>query len=202
MDDPTDDVGGAPDVGTTPAAMQPAQPPRALSDDTGLAAPAGAVGGAAFEGSVEFARALRGLLSHAVEHGTRRLCWSDADFGDWPLGEPEWTAQLTRWARGGARELVMVCADYRVIEQRHPRFALWRRDWAHVLQCLAPDESRTAALPTLWIDSDDQALRVFDRDAWRGRASFDRVDRQRAREDFDAIAQRATPGFAAATLGL
>ena len=48
----------------------------------------------------------------------------------------------------------------------------------------------------------DQALRVFDREHWRGRAGFDRVDRQRAREDFDAISQRATPGFSAVVLGL
>jgi hypothetical protein len=99
-------------------------------------------------------------------------------------------------------ELVMVARDYSVIERRHPRFAVWRRDWSHVIQCLVPDETRTAALPTLWIDSDDQALRVFDNEHWRGRVGFDRVDRQRAREDFDAILQRASPGFAAVTLGL
>jgi len=70
------------------------------------------------------------------------------------------------------------------------------------VQCLVPDDSHTAELPTLWIDSDDQALRVFDAEHLRGRLGFDRVDRQRAREDFDAISQRAGPGFAAATLGL
>jgi len=46
------------------------------------------------------------------------------------------------------------------------------------------------------------AVRVFDREHWRGRAGFDRVDHQRAREDFDAIAQRGSVGFATATLGL
>ncbi len=173
-----------------------------MSDAAGLPATPPASGGTGFEGPVELARALYAALDHAGERTTRRLCWCDEDFGAWPLGEAEWIARLTRWARTSGRELVLIARDWAVIERRHPRFATWRRDWAHVVQCLSPDEARTELLPTLWIDSDDQALRVFDREHWRGRAGFDRVDRQRAREDFDAIAQRATPGFAAVTLGL
>lgn len=177
-------------------------PPRGMSDETGLPAAQGATGGTAFEGAVEFADALFDALRRASEDSTRRLCWCDADFAAWPLGDLEWISMLTRWARVGGRELVMIAGDYGAIERLHPRFAAWRRDWAHVVRCLLPDEGRTTALPTLWLDSDDHALRVFDREHWRGRAGFDRVDRQRAREDFDAILQRATPGFAAVTLGL
>jgi hypothetical protein len=173
-----------------------------MDDVSGLPGAKAAGGGQAFEGSVEFVQAVQGAMAHANERGTRRICWCDEDFANWPLGEAEWVDQLTRWARVPGRELVMVARDYTVIERRHPRFAVWRRDWSHVIQCLVPDETRTAALPTLWIDSDDQALRVFDSDHLRGRIGFDRVDRQRAREDFDAILQRASPGFAAVTLGL
>ena len=173
-----------------------------MDDDTGLAAAQAAAGGIAFEGSADFARALYQAMTHASEKATRRLCWCDDDFAAWPLGEPDWIAMLTRWGRVSGRELVMIARDWTVIEQRHPRFAAWRRDWSHVIQCLVPDETRTSALPTLWIDSDDQVLRVFDADHWRGRMGFDRVDRQRAREDFDAISQRGSPGFAAVTLGL
>ena len=179
-----------------------AQRPAAMDDNTGLRDAPPAAGGRGFEGPVELAQALRDALAHATEQGTRRLCWCDENFGAWPIGEADWIAHLTRWARAGGRELVMVARDYAVIERRHPRFAAWRRDWAHVIQCLLPDETRTEALPTLWIDSGDQALRVFDSEHLRGRLGFDRVDRQRAREDFDAISQRAGPGFAAATLGL
>jgi len=179
-----------------------AQRPLAMDDHTGLRDARPAAGGRGFEGPVELAQALRDALAHAGEQGTRRLCWCDENFAAWPIGEAQWIDQLTRWARAGGRELVMVARDYAVIERRHPRFAAWRRDWAHVIQCLLPDETRTEALPTLWIDSSDQALRVFDSEHLRGRIGFDRVDRQRAREDFDAISQRAGPGFAAATLGL
>ncbi len=179
-----------------------AERPRRMDDLTGLPQASGAVGGQAFEGPVEIAQALRGALAQAVEQSTRRLCWCDEDFAAWPIGEAEWIAQLTRWARAGGRELVMVARDYAVIERRHARFAAWRRDWSHVIQCLVPEETHTEMLPTLWVDSSDQALRVFDREHLRGRVGFDRVDRQRAREDFDAISQRAEPGFSATTLGL
>jgi hypothetical protein len=174
----------------------------ALDDAAGLPGARPATGGRAFEGASEFSQAAREALAHAVEQGTRRLCWCDDDFAAWPIGETEWVAQLTRWARPGGREVVMVARDWLMVERRHPRFAAWRRDWSHVIQCLVPDESRPEALPTLWVDSADQALRVFDRDRLRGRIGFDRVDRQQAREDFDAISQRASPGFAAVTLGL
>ena len=173
-----------------------------MDDITGLPDARPPAGGQGFEGSTEFAQALRVAMTHASERGTRRLCWCDEDFAAWPIGEVEWIDQLTRWARTSGRELVMIARDYAVIERRHPRFAAWRRDWSHVIQCMVPDETRTTALPTLWIDTDDQALRVFDHEHLRGRSGFDRVDRQRAREDFDAILQRASPGFAAVTLGL
>jgi len=157
---------------------------------------------AAFEGAAGFAAALYQALEHAHAASARRLCWCDADFASWPLGEPAWVDLLTRWARGGARELVMVAAGYEAIERLHPRFAAWRRDFAHIVRCLVPEETHATALPTLWIDSVDQAVRVFDDEHMRGRAGFDRVDRQRAREEFDAIAQRGTAGFATVTLGL
>jgi hypothetical protein len=156
----------------------------------------------AFEGPAAFAQALSALLDEAAARGARRLCWCDADFSAWPLGRADWIARLTRWARAGGQELVVVAADYRAIERLHPRFVEWRRDWSHRVQCLVPDESHTAGLPTLWVDTIDQALRVFDRDRWRGRAGGERIDRQRAREDFDAISQRASAGFSATTLGL
>jgi hypothetical protein len=156
----------------------------------------------AFEGSAGLAAALVQALRHAQAVSARRLCWCDADFASWPLGDAEWVELLTRWARAGRRELVMVATDYEPLARLHPRFAAWRRDFAHMVRCLVPEESLATPLPTLWIDSADQVVRVFDREHWRGRAGFERVDRQHALEEFDAIAQRATAGFATVTLGL
>jgi len=178
------------------AHVRPAAP---ASDDAAAQRPADL----AFEGAEGFAQALYRVLAHAEAAGARSLCWCDVDFGAWPLGEAGFLEILTRWARGGGgRELVMVAAGYAVIEREHPRFVAWRRDWSHLMRCLEPEESHSLELPTLWIDTADQAVRVFDREHWRGRAGFDRADRQQAREEFDAIAQRGTAAFAAVTLGL
>src|SRR5262249_42308694 len=66
-----------------------------------------------FEGAPAFSQALYETLRHAEAVGARSLCWCDADFGAWPLGETEWVEILTRWARGGAgRELVIVASGY------------------------------------------------------------------------------------------
>jgi hypothetical protein len=155
-----------------------------------------------FEGPAEFGDVLHGLLAHAESCGATRLAWCDPDFSGWPLGEAAWVERLTHWARAGQRELVMVASNWDAVPRLHPRFVAWRRDFAHVVQCLLPDESHTTVLPTLWIDAEGQVLRVFDAEHVRGRAGIDRTDRQHATEEFDAIAQRATPGFAAVTLGL
>lgn len=155
-----------------------------------------------FDGPAEFADTLRELLARAESCGTTRLAWCDPDFSGWPLGEAAWVDRLAHWARGGQRELVMLAATWEEVPRRHPRFVAWRRDFAHVVQCLVPEESHSTGLPTLWIDASGQVLRVFDMEQIRGRAGFDRSDRQRAGEDFDAIAQRAGPGFSAVTLGL
>jgi len=169
---------------------------------TGAAASEAPTADMAFEGPDEFAQALRLALRHVEATGARRMCWCDPDFAAWPLGAADWVETLTRWARSGSRELVMVAASYAIIERECPRFVAWRRDFAHVVQCLTPEESLTLELPMLWVDSADQAIRVFDREHLRGRAGFDRADRQRAREEFDAIAQRGAAGFATSTPGL
>ena len=179
-------------AGHRPAMDAPREPPEATV----------AGGSVAFEGAGELARVLRDAMAHAAGHATHRVCWCDENYAAWPLGEAAWVAQLTRWARAGGRELVMIARDWAGVERRHPRFVDWRRDWAHLIQCLAPDETRTATLPTLWIDAAGQAIRVLDHATWRGRAGVDRFDRQHARAEFDAISQRAGPGSSAVTLGL
>ena len=156
----------------------------------------------AFEGPAPFAEAVRRVMRHADERGARVLRWCDEDYGEWPLGETDFLDRLTHWARGPGRELQMLAASWDVIRRRHPRFVRWRQDFDHVITCLEPPERREDPLPTLWLDAADQAVRVFDREAWRGRVGADRIDRQRAREMLDAISQRATPGFGSTTLGL
>jgi hypothetical protein len=156
----------------------------------------------AFEGAGPFAEAIRRAMRHADERGARVLRWCDDDYAAWPLGGAAFVDLLTHWARAGGRELVMVAASFDDVQRRHPRFVRWRQDWSHVITCLEPAERQDDPLATLWLDGADQVVRVFDRERWRGRAGADRLDRQAAMEKLDAISQRATPAFAASTLGL
>lgn len=156
----------------------------------------------AFEGAPAFAAALLQAMRHADERGARVLRWCDDDFSAWPLGDATFVAHLTHWAKAGGRQLQMVAANWDDVPRRHPRFVRWRQDWDHVVTCLEPTERHDDPLPTLWLDAADQVVRVFDREHWRGRVGADRVDRQRAQEQLDAITQRATPAFPASTLGL
>src|SRR5947209_4557356 len=59
---------------------------------------------APFDGPVEFTRVLYQALLHAERVAARRMCWCDDDFAAWPLGEVDWLAMMTRWARLGGRE--------------------------------------------------------------------------------------------------
>ena len=71
----------------------PTQRQPAMDDATGLREARATSGGRAFEGSVEFAQALKEAMAHASERATRRLCWCDEDFASWPIGEADWVAQ-------------------------------------------------------------------------------------------------------------
>jgi hypothetical protein len=209
---PDDIAGGDPDralpldlsdlVLPPDAVPRPTFDARAAVDDEGHARAPAAADEGAFEGSAEFADAIRRVLRHATERGARQLRWCDDDFAAWPLGDAEVVDLLVEWARPGGRELVMIAARYDAVQRLHPRFVRWRQDWAHAVTCLEPAERSEDPLPGLWLDSVDQVVRVFDREHWRGRVGADRVDRQVAIERLDAISQRATPAFAASTLGL
>ena len=65
----------------------------------------------AFEGAPAFGRMLVLALRRAADDSARCLRWCDPDFAQWPLGEPAFVDLLTRWARGGARELVMIAGE-------------------------------------------------------------------------------------------
>jgi hypothetical protein len=86
----------------------------------------------AFEGAEGFAQALRLALRHVESHRRAPHVLVRCDFAAWPLGAADWVERLTRWARSGSRELVMVAASYSIIERDCPRFVAWRRDFAHV----------------------------------------------------------------------
>jgi hypothetical protein len=149
----------------------------------------------------EFQAAVRGVLTHAAERGVRRMVWVSPDFDDWPVDEPPLLDAMSAWARPRTVQMVWMAADFEVLRRRAPRLVVWRQNWSHVLQCLAPADD-VVALPSLLLAGDQLVVNLLDRAHWRGRISCLPADIQAAKEQFDALLQRSTETFPVTTLGI
>ena len=156
---------------------------------------------AAIAGRAEFHAAVRAALAEAAAAGWRELWLCDPDFANWPLGDPGVIDSLTRWA-GGPRRLTLLALHYDEVARRHPRWAQWRRQWAHVVQCRALPDLRAEDVPVLLHARGALTLQLFDPLRSRGRVSSLAAHDLRARERIDAILQRSAEAFPATTLGL
>ncbi len=155
----------------------------------------------AIEGRAELVGAWRQLLLTASESGARELVCVDADFVDWPLDEPAVIDALQRWARPHGRVFRMLASDFEPVARRCPRFAAWRRDWAHRFQARCPGADDRIELPSLLL-AGAQAVEVLDRERWRARHVTAPADLRALYEQCEAIAQRCEPAWPATTLGL
>ncbi|MFH7043719.1 hypothetical protein ABT392_15570 [Paucibacter sp. JuS9] len=160
-----------------------------------------------FTGRESFVAALREGLARAEQQGARELCWLDADFLNWPLSEPAVLDLLTAWARPH-RRLRILAPQFESLQQRHPRFVLWRRTWSHVITAgsFEAELLSGAELVGLMLAPGAACVRLFDAENWRGAISAPmagvRSDELLSRQWFDAIEQRSSDSFAASTLGL
>ncbi len=153
------------------------------------------------EGRQDFQRELLAALEHCAAEGVAQLWFADLDFDDWPLGQPAVVDALARWA-GARRRLTLLAAGYARVPQRFPRWIAWRQQWSHVVQCRVVQEEFVAQLPCLLLAPDRVAVRLFDRERYRGRVLREPVDLLRCRELIDALWQRSEEGFPVTTLGL
>ena len=149
----------------------------------------------------EFLQALRDGFALAAAQGCRELLLSDPDFADWPLGEPAVLDHLTRWAFAH-RKLTMLGGHFDEVSRRHARFAQWRRQWSHVIDCRVPEEDQARGLPTVWLAPGLVTLRLLNPEQFRASWSTEAGDALRTREHLDALLQRSVEGFPATTLGL
>jgi hypothetical protein len=157
----------------------------------------------AIAGRVEFAAALRAVLADAADRGTRELWLVDPDFAPWPLGERDTVALLLRWAQGGpGRHVTFMAHRFDDVPRRHPRFAAWRRDWAHVITCREVGDIDASEVPTLLLAGDGLGLQLLERQHVRGRWFRDESAWRTWREVIDALLQRSVEAFPATTLGL
>ena len=125
----------------------------------------------------------------------------DRNFAAWPLDEPQLLQGLADWLRLPGRRLCIVALDFDALARSHPRFARWRRDWAHRIEALCPADGALppglrllAAGPVLlqWLDAPD----------WRLRCVTNVVHVQSLRDQCADFLQRCEPAWPATTLGL
>jgi hypothetical protein len=149
----------------------------------------------------EFHAALRGALAEIATAGCREVWFSDIDFADWPLSETGVIESLTQWAQR-PRRLIVLAQHFDDVVRRHARWAEWRRQWSHVVECRANTELEVAQLPCLLLAPGVLTLRLVDPVHHRGSVSREPADMIRDQELLDAVLQRSVETFPVTTLGL
>lgn len=149
----------------------------------------------------DFHDALRAAFAEAAHRGCREIWLVDEDFADWPLSERQVIEHLTQWA-AAHRRLTVIARHFDAIVRRHARWAEWRRQWSHVVQCRANDELEAGQMPCILLAPGLTSVRMFDVVHHRGVATDETADAMRWREVVDAVLQRSEEAFPATTLGL
>lgn len=149
----------------------------------------------------DFQEAVRQAFKRAADQGCREIFISDTDFAHWPLGERAVIEDLTRWAYAH-RKLTVLAQHYDEFPRRHARWAEWRRQWAHVVECRALVDIEPGEIPGLFIAPGVVTLRLLDPVRFRASVSHEEADAIRARDALEAVLQRSEEAFPATTLGL
>jgi len=149
----------------------------------------------------EFHEAIRSSLVLAADAGASEICLVDTDFQDWPLNERALVETLARWATSH-RKLVLFAHSFEALPRSAPRFAEWRRQWSHIVQCRSDPDLEAQQVPTLLLVPGQASLRLVDPVHFRGVLSGRATDEVQARETIDALLQRSIEAFPPTTLGL
>lgn len=156
---------------------------------------------ARIESRADFEARVREALLALPEGEVREVRLVDVDFGDWPLGEAEVLAAITRWLQRPQRRLRLLGLQFDEVARRQPRFALWRRDWSHAIEVMRPEAVEPGDMPCLML-AGAWRLEVLDRLRWRGLVSQSPAEAVLATHRIDAISQRCEPAWPVDTLGL
>lgn len=148
-----------------------------------------------------FREAARAILLALPVAQPRELLIVDADFEPWPLGDADVVDALTQWVRLPGRRLRLLGARFDVVEREQPRFAAWRKSFAHAVECQSPSDVEPGDVPSLLL-LDAVALELLDREHGLGRQSGERRWLVELRERTDALAQRAESAWPVTVLGL
>ena len=133
--------------------------------------------------------------------GVRELICIDKHFAFWPLDEPEVLQALSIWLRKPGRRLSLLALDYATTALSLPRFARWRRDYAHCINAWQPVEGGLpAGLRGLWTRG--QALQWQEGAALELRSITNPVQLAPMRAASADFLQRCEPAWPVTTLGL
>lgn len=148
----------------------------------------------------EFQASLREAFTEMARAGCREVWLCDDDFADWPLNDREVVEHLTQWAYAH-RKLTVIARHFDEVARRHPRWVAWRRQWSHVVECLACEDAGTT-MPTVLLAGGLLVVRLADPLRYRGLVSHEANELQQQRELIDVVSQRAVPSFPATVTGL
>ncbi len=149
----------------------------------------------------EFHEAVRAGLAQAADAGADEICMVDANFDDWPLNDRAVVETLGRWALS-RRKLVVFAHSFDELARTAPRFAAWRRQWSHIVQCRSDPDLEAQQVPTLLLVPGEVSVRLMDPVRYRGVVSGRAADQVECRETIDALLQRSVEAFPPTTLGL
>ena len=90
-----------------------------------------------------------------------RSASSIPDFQDWPLNERVVVETLARWAHS-RRKLVVFGHNFDSLSRNAPRFAEWRRQWSHIVQCRSDPDLEEQQVPTFLLVQGEVVVRLLD----------------------------------------
>lgn len=153
-----------------------------------------------FAGRSAFQDQVRQALQMAQTQGWNELWLADASFEDWPLGERAVFEALQAWSSSG-RTLHLLAKRYDDVLRSQHRFVQWRVQWAHIVQARAIPSADALDFPSA-VASAAWVLQRLDPERCTGFTSTDAGLRLALHERLRELWARATPAFAASTLGL
>ena len=164
-----------------------------MSDEAGL--------GRSVSSRSEFAALATGLLAGLGKESGREITLVDVDFSVWPLDQAPVVDALTRWIQLPGRRLLLIGARFDLVERGQPRFAAWRKPFAHAVHSVTPVELDPSDVPAVLM-FDAGYLELLDREHGRARWTTDRRDWVLQRERIDTLLSRCEPAWPVTVLGL
>lgn len=153
-----------------------------------------------FQGRTAFEETIRAVVEVAAREGWTQMCWMDADFADWPLGERRVEVALQAWSRTG-RQMVLMARSFDMLMAKHHRFVSWRRQWAHIIVCWQCPQAPINGYDSA-IVAPNWCLRRLNPESGLCVASELRSDILALQDIQQAWLEKSSSGFPATVLGL